>query len=193
MLQNTLGADRTNGKISDFLRGQVINLRAINLESICRIKYALAQESMDQVFTDTNEGIMNKMYKSAANLGLASVHEVSHLVSTVRQEWDKQSKTYQYQLCSYNSANMFFVIDLGTHLEEAAETKSGYQLKWRFAQPPRPLNISQRDFVPVLNQAQVLEVIKKCSAFKYTPQLSRRKSSAAARMLRIDQDANSFE
>ena len=42
VLQNTLGTDRTDGKLSEFLRGQIINLSAIKLQSICRIKYALA-------------------------------------------------------------------------------------------------------------------------------------------------------
>lgn len=47
---------------------------------------------------------MSLAYKGAQGLGLAAQQsELSHLVTTVRQEWDRNQQTYQYQLQSYSS------------------------------------------------------------------------------------------
>lgn len=51
-------------------------------------------------------------------------------------------------------------------------------MKWRFSQPVFNLNICLSAFVPVHNQAQVLENIKSCGEFVITN--ARKRSSAAA-------------
>ena len=53
-----------------------------------------------------------------------------------------------------------------------------YPMKWRFSQPVFNLNICVSAFVPVVNQAQVLENIKSCGEFVQPP--ARKRSSAAA-------------
>lgn len=53
-----------------------------------------------------------------------------------------------------------------------------YPMKWRFSQPVFNLNICVSTFVPVVNQAQVLENIKSCGAFLLPS--ARKRSSAAA-------------
>ena len=73
------------------MKQQLDHLKVVNLETICKIKYALAAKSLGYVFTDTNEGIMSLAYKGAQGLGLAAQQsELSHLVTTVRQEWDRE-------------------------------------------------------------------------------------------------------
>ena len=125
---------------------------------------------------------MDRLVAGAQGAGLVSqLPELTHLVTNIRQEWDKSTQTFQYQLQSYTNNNEYFMIDLGTHLDQATERSSGefeassqkersgsfvgasayaqasgdiqYPMKWRFSQPAFNLNICVSAFVPVVNQA----------------------------------------
>jgi hypothetical protein len=61
---------------------------------------------------------MDRLMAGAQGAGLVSQQpELTHLVTTIRQEWDKDLQTFQYQLQSFTNNNEYFIIDLGTHLD----------------------------------------------------------------------------
>lgn len=111
----TSGGIHSNAKSAhwvQFMQQQLEHLQVVNLESICKIKYAYASQSQgpstvsmllgsgqghNQVYTDSNEGMIDQLIRGAQGAGLVSqLPELSHLVTNIRQEWDKSTQTYQY-------------------------------------------------------------------------------------------------
>ena len=91
-------------------------MRVQKLEEVLVVKYHLGKNRNNEVFTHTNEGYLDSTKKLAASVFQQDM-ELTHLVSTLRQEYDPHSKTYQYQMQSYSSLNEFFVVDLGTQIK----------------------------------------------------------------------------
>ena len=61
-------------------------MKVVNLESVCRIKYAITAESSENaIYTDSNEGIYNKVGQAFQNSGIVSRDEgLQYLTSSVR-------------------------------------------------------------------------------------------------------------
>lgn len=99
-----------------------------NVEAEVRFKYNEAkdfQQNADEggsYLKDVQEtagGISTMIKQAGTNAGLIGQgEEYNHLVSFIRQEWDSQLQTYQYQLQSYSSFNEYFIIDIGRKLGE---------------------------------------------------------------------------
>lgn len=165
-----------------------------NVEAEIRFKYNEASQSSqsgeDKEYTADEGGISNLISKAATTTGLiAQQPEISHLVSTIRQEFDSQMQTYQYQMHSYTSRNEFFIIDIGSKIGPDKHKLNGEVddpkqkdavIKARLAQPTFPLNISVEYFIPIQHQDQLLKTIEKCGQFNQPSQLpgARKKSSA---------------
>jgi hypothetical protein len=68
-------------------------MKVYKLEAVMKFKYHLSSNRSNEVFTYTNEGYLDQTKKLAA--GIFSVDpELSHLVSTLRQEYDPHSQTF---------------------------------------------------------------------------------------------------
>lgn len=63
------------------------------LEAAIKFKYHDGRNGNNQIFVDSNEGYMDKITEM-----ISQKNELNFLVSTVRQEFDQVSKTFQYQL-----------------------------------------------------------------------------------------------
>jgi hypothetical protein len=114
----------------NFFQQQLMQMNVKNVEAEVRFKYNDAKDYQPNVddgvqgsfFKDAQEtagGIGTIIKQAGTNAGLlCQAEEYNHLVSFIRQEWDSQLQTYQYQLQSYSSFNQYFIIDIGRKLGE---------------------------------------------------------------------------
>ena len=62
------------------------------------------------------------MSKGALGTGLVSQPpELTHLVTNIKQEWDSNTQSYKYQLQSFTNNNDYFIVDLGTNIDQIKE------------------------------------------------------------------------
>ena len=98
----------------------VVNVKAQEGNYVA-FDYKRAAEGEEQgVYQADNSTNLSKVVnKVGSGTGLFGKDELTHLVSTVRQQWDESQKKYQYQVQSYSSQNEYFVIDVGRNLSKS--------------------------------------------------------------------------